>query len=407
MGKKILVGLDIGTSAIKAIVAECVNGHPRIRGVVKEPSAGMSRGSIIDLAEATTAVSKVLGEVKRISKSAVRTVYVNVGTPQVKTQHSKGIVAVSRADSEIYQDDVERAIKASQAVNLAPNRVIVHNITREFIVDGVGDIMDPLGLSGSRLEVSGIIIDAFAPHVKAVLRVIELAGGKLGGLVLSPLSVSKAVLSKHQKDLGVVVVDIGAGTTGISVYEENKLVQIAVFPVGAGHITNDLAIYFKIPVTAAEHLKLNYGYAYSKDIGLKETVDMKKFSEEHTGNVSRRLIAEIIEARLAEVLEFVNNELRLIGKAGRLAGGAVLAGGGAKLPGLTELARQEFRMTTQIGLSTSEEWERHPDQFSEVFEDPEFLNAIGLVHWGIEREGWRPSGDRQSFVRRLIDYFAP
>jgi cell division protein FtsA len=332
--------------------------------------------------------------------------YVNVGTPQIHTQHSKGIVAVSRADSEIYQDDIDRAVKASQAINLAPNRMIVHNVTREYIVDGVGDIIDPLGLSGNRLEVTGLIIDAFAPHVKAILRVLELSGGKLGGLVLGPIAVSRSVLSKSQRDLGVVVIDVGGGTTSVSIYEESKLVQVAVFPVGAGNITNDLAIYFKIPVAAAENLKLNYGYAYSKDIGVKETVDMKKFSEDHSGNVSRRLISEIIEARLAEILEFVNNELRLLGKAGHLAGGAVLAGGGAKLPGLTELARQELRMTTQIGLSTSEEWERHPDQFSEIFEDPEFLNALGLVHWGAEREGWGPEGNGSLF-KKLFEYIAP
>ena len=252
------------------------------------------------------------------------------------------------------------------------------------------------------------IIDAFTPHVKGLMRIVELAGGRVGGLVLTPLVASRSALSKTQKDLGVVLIDIGLGTTGMSVYEENKLIGVAVFPVGAGNITKDLAVALKIQVAAAEQLKMNYGYALAKEVSARETVDLEKFSPESEGAVSRRYVAEIIEARLAEILEFVNNELKVLGKAGQLAGGAVIVGGGAKLPGITELAKQELKLTTQIGLAIANEWTTSPAAFPEIFEDPEYVNALGLVLWGADQEGWQARNSGSIFaVKNIIRYFMP
>jgi len=407
MGSKTIVGLDIGTAFIKVAIAENRGGKPALKAVFKEPSGGMRKGAIVDMAETSQALSKALSEARKISKSALRTVYVNIGTSQAKSQGSKGIVAVSRADSEIYQDDIERVVKGSQAVNLAPNRMIVHNITREFIVDGVGDISDPLGLSGNRLEVNSLIIDAFAPHVKSVMRVLELSGARVAGMVLNPLASSRAVLTKHQKDLGAVVVNIGFGTTSMSVYEENKIVGVAIFPVGAGNVTNDLAVGLKIPVAAAESLKLHYGYAVASEVNPKEAIDLRKFSPESKGMVSRRFVSEIIELRLAEMLEFVNNELRLLGKIGQLAGGAVLVGGGAKMPGITEISKQVLKLTSQVGISVGNEWSEEVAAFSETFEDPEYVDALGLVLWGADKEGWKTRSRSLFKFKDVLKYFAP
>ncbi|MEY4731209.1 MAG: cell division protein FtsA, cell division protein FtsA [Candidatus Parcubacteria bacterium] len=404
---KILTGLDIGTSSVRAVVVENRGGKPLLRGAFREPSAGLKKGAIHDLAEATSAVGKVLHEAKRVHHSALKTVYVNIGTSQVKTQPSRGIVAVSRTDSEIYQDDIDRVEKASvQAVPLSPNRTVVHNITREFIVDGVGDIIDPLGLSGSRLEVSSVIVDAFAPHVKAIIRVVELAGGHIGGIIVNPLAAGRATLSKSQKELGVVLIDIGTGTTGIAIYEEQKLVNMSVFPVGAGNVTNDVAIRLKIPVAAAENLKLNYGYAIASDINIRENIDIEKFAPEMHGMISRRLVAETMEVRLAEIMDLVNTELKLSGKVGRLAGGAVFVGGGSKLPGLTELARSELRLSTQIGCTSRDGWVVESDEFTDTFEDPEFAVALGLAMTGTEKEGW-PADASPGLHKKLLRYFLP
>jgi cell division protein FtsA len=409
MASNFVTGLDIGTASIKAVVAENSGRRPVLRKVFKETSAGLRKGAIVDLAETSQAVGKVLAEIKKFSKSAVRNLYINIGTYQAKTQPSRGMVAVSRADSEIYRDDVEKVVKASEAVvNLAPNRTIIHNITREFIVDGVSDITDPLGLSGNRLEVNSLIIDAFSPHIKSLVRVVELGGGEISGLVFSPLVASRAALSKSQKDLGTILIDIGSGTTGLGVYEENKLVTVAKFPVGASNVSNDLAIGLKIPVAAAENLKLNYGYALAKEVSHKESIDLKKFFPEAKGAVSRRFVAEIVESRLAEIFEMVNNELNTLSSRGRLPGGVVLVGGGAKTPGLTELVKQELRLSSQIGLTLGDEWEGNGAGFAEFLEDPEFVTAFGLALWGADQEGWGKDGALSKFrIVNALKYFLP
>jgi len=408
MSSNFITGLDVGTSSLKIAVAENSGNRPTLRLVLKEPSAGLRKGTITDLAEASQSISRALAEVKKVSKSAAKNIYVNIGTPQVKSQVSRGIVAVSRADTEIYQDDVDRAVKASQAVNLLPNRTIIHNITREFVVDGVGDIPDPLGLSGSRLEVQSFVIDAFSPHIKSLVRAVELAGGEVAGLVFAPLVSVRASLSRSQKDLGAVLIDLGFGTTGVAVYEEGKLLSAAKFPVGASNVSNDLAIGLKIPVLAAESLKLNYGYALARDVGHKESIDLKKFFPEARGTVSRRFVAEIIESRLAEILDFVNNELKLLDNRGRLPGGAVLVGGGAKMPGLTELVKQELKLPSQIGLALGDEWETKGSNFEEFLEDPEFVTSLGLVLWGMDNEGWKKRSAFSGYsIRNAIRYFLP
>jgi cell division protein FtsA len=408
MASSLITAVDVGTSTVKVAVAENKGGHPSLCYVAKEQSAGTRKGAIVELQDASRAVSRMFTEVRKFSKAALKNVYLVISTAQAKAQTSRGIVAVSRADAEIYEDDVERVVKASQAVNLLPNRTVLHNITKEFIVDGVGDIADPLGLSGSRLEVVSLIIDAFTPHIKSLMRVVELAGCHVKGLVWSPLVASRAALSRSQKELGVVLVDIGGGTTGFTVYEENKLLGVAKFPVGAGNISNDIAVGLRIPVSAADDLKLNYGYAIAREVSSKETIELKKFVPGAKGVVSRRFIAEIIESRLAEVLGFVQNELDVIGRSGKLPGGAVLVGGGAKLPGLTELVKQELKLSSQIG-STVGEFARDKE-FSEYLEDPEFAAVMGSVLWGVEEEGWGTERGFRGFkfdLKGLIRYFLP
>ncbi len=409
-GGDYITGLDIGTSSLKVVVAECRGSRPVIVYANEDRSFGLRKGAVIDLGEASQAINRALAEVKKISKAAPKNIYVSIGTPQAKLQTSRGIVAVSRADAEIYQDDVDRAVRASQAVNLPQNRMIIHTLVREFMVDGVGDIIDPLGLSGSRLEVQSLIIDAFAPHIKTLIRAVELAGGDVSGLVYAPIAATYAALSKRQRDLGTALVDIGFGTTGLCVYEENRLIGVAKFPVGAGNLSNDLAVGLKIPVDAAEEVKLHYGYAYSKEVPQKESVDLKKFSDDAKGAVPRRVIAEIVESRLEEIFDLANAELKLMERYGQLPGGVVLVGGGAKLPGLTDLVKQEMKLSAQIGFTLADEWQENGSGFKEYLEDPEFVGAFGLVLWGLEVEGKRgvekpPSGG--GGIKKFLSYFTP
>lgn len=403
-----IVGLDVGTHSIKAAVAEIKkDGKISLVQVLKMPSAGMKRGIVDDLPEATRAIGQILAEIKQISKNAVKRIYLGVGSPDFRVQHSQGIVAVSRADSEIYKDDIDRAVEASLAFKLPLNRMVVHSVTKEFIVDDVTDVRDPLGMVGNRLEVRSLLIHSFTPSIQNLMKCVESAGGGIAALIFSPLAASEAVLTRNQKDLGVVVIDVGFGKTGMSVYEENKLLHAAVFPVGSGNITNDLAIGLKTSVSSADNVKLTLGSAMAKEAPAREVVELKKYDPSAKGTISRRFISEIIEMRLAEVLEFVNNELKCISKSARFPGGVILTGGGSKIPGMVDLARQEMRMTAQIGVPSILDMDSVSSDLVSKSEDPEMSCAFGLLAWGAAKQSEANKFDGVGFFTKIFRSFLP
>src|SRR3989344_2475455 len=418
-----ITALDIGSGQIKAIVAQVIKDNkPSVVNAFREPSRGIRRGEIVDAGEAADSLNRIFNKIKEINRPALKNIFVNVGGANIKCQNSKGIVAVSRADNEISQDDIDRVIKASQAIKLLPNRMIIHTITREFVVDGIGDVREPLGMNGTRLEVNSLIIDAFSPNVKNILNVIGSLGGSVSGLVYNPLASARSVLTKNQKDLGAILIDIGSGTTAISVFEEGKLLHAAGFPVGGGHVTNDLAIGLKCSVPAAEFIKIFFGCALASEVHAKERIntvaieeksgiDIKEVDRNFRTAVSRRFIAEIIESRLSEIFEFINSELKSIGRAGQLPGGAVICGGGAKIPDIIDLAKKELKLATEIGLPENKDLEIiHPDLENQLNE-PEFAAAVGLLYLGTDqhlKDGqWLPV-DKFSIdsIKRILKYFA-
>lgn len=410
MAQNFIVGLDIGSSTLKAAVAEI--GKDRklsLLKIFKMPSRGVRKGMVDELGEATGAVNQILSEIKKDYPSAHKNVFLNTGSAQVRTQVSRGIVAVSRADYEICQDDIDRVNQASQAVKMPPNRMVVHTITKEYLVDGVGDIRDPLGMIGNRLEANVVLVDAFTPAIKNISKVVETNGGEIAGLIFGPLASSRAVVTKHQKELGVVVVDIGFGTTSVTVYEENKLLNSTTFPFGAGNVTNDLALGLKIGVEAAEAIKFSFGAAFAKDMPAREMIDLRKVDPRARGVTARRFVAEIVEARLTEIFEQVNEQLRKLDKEARLPAGVVLVGGGAKLPGLVDLVKQEMRLPAQIGIPDVSLMEVKSGELALHIEDPEFACCLGLLLWGGDRvvpvkknfESW------QGLVKKAAGYFMP
>ena len=411
MAQNVITGLDIGSNSIKAVVLEVKkNGKLSVAAAIKKPSAGMRKGAVTDVADAAVAVARVFGELKEISRDAARNVFLGIGDTHVKAHVSRGIIAVSRADNEISKDDVERVGQTAQTMlKLSPNRTIIHNIPREYIVDGVGGVGDPSGMIGGRLEADCLIIDAFSPAVKNLTKCVEEAGGNVLGMIFNPFASARSILTKNQKDLGTVLIDVGFSVTGMAVYEEGKIIHAAVFPVGAGNITNDLAIGLKVPVETAERIKLLYGHALSGEVSHRDKVNLSKIDESAKGEVSRRFISEIIEGRLAEILEFVNNELKITGKAGRLPAGAVIVGGGAKIPGMVEVAKQELRLPIQIGIPDLAGLDISDKNANDDVEDPEFTTALGLAAWGAEggdAGGVWPSGIRM-VISRIIKNILP
>ena len=411
-----ITALDIGTSKIKAIVGEIKgNRKPSVIGVFKAPVVGLRRGEIVAIEDVAPALSRLSEEIKQISKSALKNIFAGVGGVNVRFQRSRGIVAVSRADNEIYQDDIERVIKASQAINLGPNRTTLHTLTKEFTVDGTAGILDPLGMNGHRLEVESLIIDALKSTVGNLIKSVESVGGEISGLIYCPLAASRAVLNKTQKELGVVLVDIGAGTTSISVYEENNLLHLASLPVGALNVTNDLAIGLRCSIKTAEKIKLSFGHALAKSIPQREKLELHELDENLKSAVSRHFISEIIEIRLAEIFELVNNELKSVGKSGRLPAGAVITGGGAKIPGIVELAKQELKLPAQIGAPDASvdvpTLEVVRPEFDAKLEDPEFSVVVGLLFSGLDetlktKGNWLTS-KKPNWFRKLLKYFLP
>lgn len=405
-----ITALDLGTSQIRALVAETQkNGKLSLLSVLKIPSTGLRKGEIVSLDETVHSLNRVINEIKQINKSAAKNIFINIGGGNIKFQNSRGIVAVSRADNEIYPDDVNRVINASQSINLGPNRMILHTITREFVVDGIAEISDPLGMTGSRLEVNSLIIDAFKPAVNNLIKAVEAAGGKIGGLIYGPLASSRSVLTKAQKELGAAVIDIGFGTTSMAIYEEGKLIQAAVFSVGASNITNDLAIGLKCSVKTAETIKLSFGSALSKEISNKEKIDLHQIDESLKSMVSRRFVSEIIEVRLAEIFELVNNELKLVGKSGKLPAGAAITGAGAKIPDIVELAKQELKLPAQIGIPELSDVEFVSGEFKAQMEDVEFGVCDGLLFLAIDQslkdQNW--SMAKNGLISKILKHFLP
>ncbi len=372
-----IVGLDIGTHSIRVVQAKLTpEGGLSVVGAASSIASGMRKGVIVDIEEAVSSISSALEKVERMTGVPVTHATVSVGGSHISCMDSRGVIAVSRADGEITENDVIRVIDASQAISIPPNREVIHVIPKSFTLDGQVGIKDPLGMSGIRLEVETIIIHGGLPFIKNLSRAITQAGLEVDDLVLAPLAASTAVLSKRQKELGVALLDLGAGTSSLAVYEENNLIHSAVIPLGGQHITNDIAIGLRTTIETAERIKVHAGNAISRNIDRREEVDLSAFDPEENEKVLRAEVSEIIEARLEEIFDMVNKELKKINRDGKLPAGIVLTGGGSHLPGILEFAKTQTRLPTSFselqGISS----------VIDIVEDPIFSTACGLVLWG-------------------------
>ena len=348
----IIVGLDVGSCFIRTVVAKvrADRTKPQIIGTSQAPSFGLRRGVVVDIEESVKNISQAVQEAERRSGVSIERVYVSLSGNHITSRTSKGVIAVSRADGEISREDVERAVKASSAISLLANREILHIIPRSFSVDDQTGIKDPVGMSGVRLEVDTLIIEGATPFIKNLTKCISEAGLELEGLVLAPLAASRAALTKRQKELGVLALDLGGGTASLTVFEEGDIIHSCILPVGSSHITNDIAIGLRSDIDLAEMVKLEYGAALISEINKKDIINLSKLASQEKRMVPRVQVVEIIEARLIEIFELVNKELKRIDRQGLLPAGVVLLGGGAKMPGLVDLAKEGLKLPAQVGF---------------------------------------------------------
>lgn len=417
MAKDFLIsGLDIGNSNIRLVVARRAKESQRLEilGSIVFPSSGIHRGVIVDIQEVTGAIQAALEEGSRISGREIEEVCFGVGGSHIQTVRSHGRIAVSRADREISQEDIDRVISAArELVPLPINREKLLVVPQGFIIDGERGIRDPLGMHGNILEVETLIIHGSSPFLSNFCKCIEGAGMRFDDeyLFISPLNAARAVLSKRQKELGVISIDIGGGTTSIAVFEEGMLLHLAILPIGSAHITNDIAVGLQINVDAAEQIKIEYGAALASEISKTEKIDFSKVGLSEDGGFSRREVANIIEARLSEIFDLVNKELSKIGKAHMLPAGAVITGGGAKTPFMVDLAKKILRLPCQVGFPQETEFEGIIDRVN----DPSFSSVSGIVllkndditRWkeeGIIRGGGNSFG---SVIKKIFRKIAP
>ncbi len=397
---EIITGIDIGSNKIRVVVGKIneEDEKPNIIGVAEHYSEGVRRGVIVDIESTVSSISEVLEKAERMSGSPIEHALVSIGGSHILAQKSKGVIAVSRADNEISDDDVNRVVEAASAVSVPVNHEILHVLPQNFKIDDQEGIKDPIGMNGVRLEVEATVIEGSSSAIKNLSKCFARVGVEVDDMVISPLAAAESILSKRQKELGVILIDLGGGTTGLSVYEEGDVLHAAVLPVGAGHITNDLAIGLKTSIDVAEKVKLGYGIALPKEVGKKEVIDLSKLGSGEEEVVSRKHVAEIIGARLAEIFSLVDKELKQIDRSGKLPAGIVLVGGGAKLPGAVDLAKEELSLPAQIGFPLE------LPGFTEKLEDPAYAVAEGLVLWSINRSDQGRSGfsSRMSSVNETV-----
>jgi cell division protein FtsA len=390
MKDDVIAGLDIGTTAIRLVVGQRIDTPEgeklQIIGAVSNVAQGINKGAVSSIEDATSSISACLEKAERLVGVQIERVWASINDPHVRCEKSKGVVAVAKSDGEITEEDVERAIEAARALSVPPNYEILHVIPVRYTVDNQVDIKDPIGMTGVRLEVETIIIQGMSSQIKNLTKAIFRTGLDIDDLVLSPLASAEAVLSQKQKELGVAIVNIGASTTSMAVFEEGELLHTAIIPIGSEHITSDIAIGLRCPINLADRIKKEFGCADPEKFPKKDEVDISEIAreeevDEEIKTISRRYVAEIISARVEEIFEKINNELRKIDRAGMLPAGVFMIGGGTKLAEIVEAGKKHLRLPVAIGRS------RNVDTAIDKVNDPKYLTALGLVIWGDKLTG--------------------
>ena len=382
--KQIAVGIDMSNTRVITVVMtqDKETGDLSIIGYSDVPSNGMRKGMVTDIDEAISSLTQGLEEAERMAGIAIEHATMSINGQHISSSNSRGVVAVQHGNGEIDREDMERVLEAAKAFSMPANREVIHVIPRSYIVDSQDNIKDPLGMKGIRLEVDAFVVTSSSPVVKNILKVAYQSNVDVRDLVLGPIAAARSVLTRKQKEIGVVLLDIGGGGTSMAVYEEGEILHTAFIPIGSSHITNDIAIGLKTSVEFAERVKIEYGAATTNHISERDSVNLAEIDPSiDKGFVSRKYIVEIINARLEEIFMMVKDELRKIGRDGLLPAGIVLTGGGIKIEDIAEVARETARLPIQLGRVSEQVISINKD----ILDDPSFSTAIGLALFGMDQ----------------------
>lgn len=378
----IVTGLDIGTSSIKALVVQKIGKDWEVLSYAEVPSFGLRKGAVVSVEETSKNVQMILSGIEKDCNRRISSVFVNIGGNHLYVTPSDGIISVSRADQRISKEDVERVLQATQAINIPSNEQVLKVFPREFIIDGQKGIKEPEDLTGVRLEAKVLLLCAFSPYFLKLTQAVLNSKLQINDVISSPLAAANAVLTREQKELGVALIDIGAATTSLAVFEEGELLHLAVFPIGSSNITNDIAIGLKTEPAIAESIKKQHGTCmFAKSDKDKKNQSKKKievFDKSSSLSFTKKNLVDIIEPRVSEILDLIQKELKKINRQELLPGGAVFTGGGAKIPKLKELAKETLKLSCEIGT---------PKGIMGLQDDPALATVAGLVLEGVDFDG--------------------
>ncbi|MCX6723832.1 MAG: cell division protein FtsA [Candidatus Staskawiczbacteria bacterium] len=406
MKGNIVAGLDIGTYSIKALVAQRKSKDWEVLSYAEVPSFGLRKGAVVSVEETTKNVQMIMSGIEKDCNRKINSVFVNIGGSHLYVTPSDGIISVSRADNRISKEDIERVLQATRAINIPSNEEVLDVFPREYIIDDQKGIKQPEDLTGVRLEAKVLLLCVFSPYFVKLTQSVLNAKLQISDVIPSPLAAANAVLTPQQKELGVALIDIGAATTSLAVFEEGELLHLAVFPIGSANITNDIAIGLKTEVAIAESIKKQHGtcmFARSeKDKKDQSRKKIEVFDKSSSLNFTKKNLVDIIEPRVSEILDLIQKELKKINRQEMLPGGIVLTGGGAKMPKIRELTKETLKLACEIGT---------PQGIIGLQDDPALATVVGLALEGVDfdpEEGiLGVAGNVGSMLKKFFRAFKP
>src|SRR5918911_4647655 len=376
--KKLVVGLDIGTSKIAAIVAEIrPEGGFEIIGMGNCPAKGLKKGVVVNIETTVNAIQRALEEAELMADCKIREVYTGIAGSHIKSFNSQGMVAIK--DKEVGQMDIDRVIETAKAVQIPNDQQILHILNQEFIIDGQEDVREPLGMSGVRLEVKVHIVTGAVSAAQNIIKCVRRCGLEVSDLILQPLASAMAVVSEDEKDLGVALVDIGGGTTDLAIFTHGAIRHTSVIPIAGDQITNDIAMALRTPTKDAEELKIAHGVALRQLASANDMIEVPGVGDRPPRTLTHQTLAEVIEPRVEELYSLIQRELRSAGLEELLSSGIVITGGSAQMKGMVELGEEVFHMPVRMGVP------QYHGALAEVVRNPRYSTGMGLLMAGMDQ----------------------
>jgi len=405
MAKKssLIVGLDIGTSKVCAVVGEVTERGLEVIGVGSHPSQGLRKGVVINIESTMNSIPRAVEEAELMAGCEINSVFAGIAGGHVKGFNSHGVVAVK--NKEVTQRDIDRVIDAAKAVAIPMDREVLHILPQDYIIDDQDGIKEPLGMSGVRLEAKVHIVTGAVTCVQNIIKCCNRTGLNVADIALEPLASAEAVLTPEEKELGVVLVDMGGGTTDIALFDDGAVKHTSVLGVGGNHLTSDIAAGLRTPIGEAERIKQRYGCAKTSMVGKDEQVEVPSVGGRSSRTISRQILCEIIEPRLEEMFQLIQREIAKSGYEGSLVSGMVLTGGSTLLPGMIEMAEGVFGMPVRLGVPI------HVGGLIDVVSSPIYATGVGLVLYGMKRQDKNFFRIRENNLfhkvkNRMVDWFS-